>query len=102
MRFDGTTGRITVGTLRLVTGTAASTISVLQGTGHEIRSPVALDAYASFDVAAAARPLVGSAISGASFDLTKTGSGILELSGSNAYGATSVTAGGLLMHQRPE
>jgi len=94
LAFAGNSGSITGGTLRLASTPAVA----VTGTGHTISSLVALDAAAGFNVAAAGRLGISSAISG-SFGLTKTGVGILELTGTSSYtGATSVSAGSLLVN----
>jgi autotransporter-associated beta strand protein len=90
LTFAGNSGSITGGTLRL---DGASAVGV-SGTGHVISSLVALDADKTFATESASRLTMSNAISGG-FGLTKSGLGILELSGTNAYtGPTTVAAGG--------
>jgi autotransporter-associated beta strand protein len=68
------------------------------GTGHVISSLVALEADKTFNLGNASRLGISSAISGG-FGLTKTGAGILELSGTSGYsGPTLVSAGSLLVN----
>jgi fibronectin-binding autotransporter adhesin len=94
LTFAGNSGSIIGGTLRLNPTQAVA----VTGTGHVISSLVALDAAASFNVNAASRLGISSAISG-SFGLTKTGAGILELSAANTYtGPTQVSGGSLLVN----
>jgi len=94
LTFAGNSSQITGGTLRLANTPAVA----VTGTGHVISSLVALDAAASFNVNAASRLKIESAISGNS-TLTKTGAGILELSGQNTYtGDTTVSAGTLVVN----
>jgi fibronectin-binding autotransporter adhesin len=94
LTFAGNSGSIIGGTLRLNPTQAVA----VTGTGHVISSLVALDAAASFNVNAASRLGISSAISG-SFGLTKTGAGILELSAANTYtGPTEVSGGSLLVN----
>jgi autotransporter-associated beta strand protein len=95
LSFAGNSGSIIGGTLRLATSPNVA----VEGTGHVISSLVALEAAASFNVNAASRLQISSAISGNSFGLTKTGAGILELSGQNTYiGDTTVSAGTLVVN----
>ena len=97
LTFAGNSASVVGGTLRLVnSGSVGAT-----GTGHSISSLVTLDAATSFNVAAASRLLVSSAISeaGGGRSLTKTGLGILELAGQNTYsGNTTVSAGTLVVN----
>jgi autotransporter-associated beta strand protein len=97
LSFAGNSASITGGTLRLNNSPAVA----VTGTGHVISSLVALDAGASFHVNAASRLQISSAISqaGGARSLTKTGAGILELSGQNTYtGDTTVSAGTLVVN----
>jgi autotransporter-associated beta strand protein len=94
LTFTGNSGSITSGTLRLGGATAVA----VSGTGHVISSLVALEADKTFNLGNASRLGISSAISGG-FGLTKTGAGILELSGTSGYsGPTLVSAGSLLVN----
>jgi autotransporter-associated beta strand protein len=66
LSFAGNSASVTGGTLRLATSPNVA----VTGTGHSISSLVALDAAASFNVNAASRLQISSAISGNSFGLT--------------------------------
>jgi autotransporter-associated beta strand protein len=68
------------------------------GTGHSISSLVALEAAASFNVNAASRLQISSAISeaGGARSLTKMGAGILELAGLNTYTGDTLVSQGML------
>jgi autotransporter-associated beta strand protein len=103
LTFAGNSGSVTTGTaaggmLMLVNSGSVS----VSGTGHVISSAVALDAAASFNVAADSRITIASEISGSSgFGLTKTGVGIMNLTGTSSYtGNTTVSAGSLLVNGR--
>jgi autotransporter-associated beta strand protein len=94
LSFAGNSGSIIGGTLRLNPSQAVA----VSGTGHVISSLVALDAAASFNVNAASRLQISSAISeaGGARSLTKTGAGILELSGQNTYTGDTLVSQGML------
>jgi autotransporter-associated beta strand protein len=92
LSFAGNSASVTGGTLRLATSPNVA----VTGTGHSISSLVALDAAASFNVNAASRLQISSAISGNSFGLTKTGAGILELSAQNTYTGDTLVSQGML------
>jgi autotransporter-associated beta strand protein len=91
--FTGNSSSITSGTLRLA---GAGTLAV-DGTGHAISSAVALDAAAGINVGSGGLLQMSSEISGGS-QFTKSGAGILQLTGVNTYtGTTAVTGGRLLV-----
>ena len=92
LSFAGNSGSITGGTLRLASTPAVA----VTGTGHTISSLVSLEAATSFNVNAASRLGISSAISG-NFGLTKTGAGILELSGTSGYSGPTLVSGGSLL-----
>jgi autotransporter-associated beta strand protein len=99
LTFTGNSSSVIGGTLRLANSPAVA----VSGTGHSISSLVALDAAAGFNVNAASRLLISSAISeaGGARSLTKTGLGILELAGLNTYtGNTTVSQGMLAVNGR--
>ena len=103
LRFSGSAGTVVgggaEGDLKLSNNGAAATVAVLDGTAHDIQSAVTLDAATTFDVATDGRLKVSGAISPTAFGLTKTGQGVLELSGANAYqGITEIQAGTLLIN----
>jgi autotransporter-associated beta strand protein len=102
LSFLSGSGSIVSGVLGIGTAGNAGTVTVT-GSNHLISSAVTLNDAATFNVNAASRLNVSSQISGAGQSLTKTGLGILELSGSNSYdGPTNVSAGGLLVNGRLE
>lgn len=92
LSFAGNSGSISGGTLRLASTPAVA----VTGTGHTISSLVSLEAATSFNVNAASRLGISSAISG-NFGLTKTGAGILELSGTSGYSGPTLVSGGSLL-----
>jgi len=101
LSFAGVDSTVTgPGTLRLFNNGSTATVNVA-GIGHTIATALALDDAASFTVAAGGRLGISSVIADgltAGEGLTKSGLGILELSGSNSYtGITNVNAGGLLV-----
>jgi fibronectin-binding autotransporter adhesin len=101
LSFDGSDSTVTgIGTLRLFNSGSAAAVNVLAGTGHTIGTAVALDDATTFTVAAGGRLGIAGVISGSAGEsLTKTGPGILELSGANTYaGATAVQAGTLVVN----
>jgi autotransporter-associated beta strand protein len=74
-----------------------ATVSVVSG-NHTITAPLVLSNGANFATAASTRLAIGGSISG-SGGFTKSGSGIVELSGTNSYtGDTTVTGGKLIVH----
>jgi autotransporter-associated beta strand protein len=76
-------------------GTAA--VIVASGANHVISAPVTLTSYGVNVTVGAANDLtISGAISG-SGSLTSQGSGTLTLSGNNSYGATTVSAGKLII-----
>jgi autotransporter-associated beta strand protein len=99
LTFTGNSGSVTSGsgngTLRLWSGSMA-TVTVT-GTGHLISAAMALDDAASFNVSSGGRLRVSGVIatgSAGAQSLTKSGGGILELSGANTYsGDTTVSDG---------
>jgi autotransporter-associated beta strand protein len=101
LRFSGSAGTVVGGgaggLLELSTGTGAPVVAVLDGTGHGIQSAVSLGDSTSFAVALGGRLGVSGVISGNSGrTLTKTGPGILELSGANTYSGNTIISGGTL------
>jgi autotransporter-associated beta strand protein len=103
LRFSGSAGTVAGagagGVLELFNNSAPASVTVLDGTGHDIQSAVALLDATTFNVAAGGRLGVSGAISGGSgFTLTKTGLGRLDLSAANTYsGNTTVSAGRLVL-----
>jgi len=89
------------GTLGLFNNGSPAVVSVA-GTGHTIATALALDDAASFNVATGGRLGISGVIATGSTgarSLTKTGLGILELTGANTYsGNTSVDAGTLIVN----
>ncbi len=91
----GTGGSIMLQTAYPLGGSA--TVSVFSG-NHAIAAPLVLAAGANFYAIAGTRLTIGGNISG-SGGLTKGGSGVVELSGTNSYGGgTAVAAGKLIVN----
>jgi len=100
LSFAGLNSTVTgTGTLGVfdVDGIPAVTVN---GTGHTITTAVTLDNATTFAVTAGGRLGISGVISGtAGNSLTKTGPGILELTGANTYtGPTAVSEGTLIVN----
>lgn len=103
LSFTGSGSSVTAsaGTLRLFNnaGTLTALVNVLDGTGHEISSKVAIDHNSVLDVAASAKLVISGVISDgttAGRTLTKTGDGTLEFTAANTYTGTTTINGGTL------
>jgi autotransporter-associated beta strand protein len=102
LTFAGNSGSVTTGTaaggmLMLVNSGSVS----VSGTGHVISSLVDLVVPATFDTGSASALTVSNVIAstGGAMGLTKIGTGVLTLSGSNTYtGPTSIAAGRLAVN----
>lgn len=103
LSFTGTGSSViaSTGTLRLFNnaGTLTALVNVLDGTGHEISSKVAIDHNSVLDVAASAKLVISGVISNgttAARTLTKDGDGTLEFTAANTYtGTTTINSGTL-------
>ena len=82
-------------------GTSASAINVVAG-NHAIHADIQMNSSMGVDSGANSSLTIHNAISGGSaFSLTKTGDGVLTLSGSSTYsGSTTVSAGTLFLEGR--
>jgi autotransporter-associated beta strand protein len=97
--FDNATTSYTIapgsgGSVTLQSASGA-TVSVVSG-NHSITAPLVLASATTFSSAASAKLTIGGNISGVG-GFTKSGSGVVELSGGNTYGGGTVVAAGKLI-----